>query len=467
MRQATKRLFPGDRRVWLVAAALAAIGLVVIAVQLVLPRDYYVGTNSISALGFPTQIDNGQRLCVPDLEIPADTARLQIEVYSEHAPVPALEGSVESRGRRPATTRVPRASSAGRHKVEFAVPERSERTRATFCLRSAGFVAVGGMANVPPGERPTTVDGRVNFQRVAVWYLPPSGEQRSVLSQLPTIFDRAALFRPGWVGPWTYWILVFLWTPLAAYAGLRLLASAGDRSPRRTALALAAVAIANSAAWALIAPPFDSPDEAAHFAYVQWFAETGQRVARKPSPDRPPHSSEQTLVLNTTRLLAYNEDDDGRPPWRAADERRLEARIAAQPRGPPRDDGGGNAVATQLNDPLYYASVAPAYLATRQSSIFSQLTAARLLSALYGAIVVLCAFAVVREIVPRQPVAAVAAGLLVAFQPMFAFISGSVNNDNGVNATAAIVIYLTVRALRRGLTTRSAAALAAPSWRCL
>jgi hypothetical protein len=30
---------------------------------------------------------------------------------------------------------------------------------------------------------------------------------RSLLSLVPTIFRRASLFRPGWVGPWTYWLL--------------------------------------------------------------------------------------------------------------------------------------------------------------------------------------------------------------------------------------------------------------------
>jgi hypothetical protein len=65
----------------------------------------------------------------------------------------------------------------------------------------------------------------------------------------------------------------------------------------------------------------------------------------------------------------------------------------------------------------------------------------------------------VRELVPRHPVPAVAAGLLVGFQPMFAFISGAVNNDNGVNALAAIVVFLVVRGLRRGLTWRTGLAL--------
>ena len=31
---------------------------------------------------------------------------------------------------------------------------------------------------------------------------------RSVLSQVPAIFRRAALFRPGFIGAWTYWVLL-------------------------------------------------------------------------------------------------------------------------------------------------------------------------------------------------------------------------------------------------------------------
>lgn len=81
------------------------------------------------------------------------------------------------------------------------------------------------------------------------------------------------------------------------------------------------------------------------------------------------------------------------------------------------------------------------------------------MSALLGAIVAMCAFGVVRELVPRRRVAAVAAGLLVAYQPMFGFISGGVNNDSGINAAAAIALYLLVRALRRGLGWREALGL--------
>jgi hypothetical protein len=30
----------------------------------------------------------------------------------------------------------------------------------------------------------------------------------SLLSALPTVFHRAALFRPDWVGAWTFWLLL-------------------------------------------------------------------------------------------------------------------------------------------------------------------------------------------------------------------------------------------------------------------
>jgi hypothetical protein len=33
-------------------------------------------------------------------------------------------------------------------------------------------------------------------------------DNRSLLALLPDVFDRASLFRPGWVGAWTYWLLL-------------------------------------------------------------------------------------------------------------------------------------------------------------------------------------------------------------------------------------------------------------------
>jgi hypothetical protein len=53
-------------------------------------------------------------------------------------------------------------------------------------------------------------------------------DDRSLLATLPDAFDHAALFRPGWVGAWTYWLLL---AALAAGVPLlltRALSSASD-----------------------------------------------------------------------------------------------------------------------------------------------------------------------------------------------------------------------------------------------
>jgi 4-amino-4-deoxy-L-arabinose transferase-like glycosyltransferase len=128
---------------------------------------------------------------------------------------------------------------------------------------------------------------------------------------------------------------------------------------------------------------------------------------------------------------------------------------------PPRDDGGGQAVATGVHSPLFYSLLAAPYALGSPGTIWERLWLMRLVSALLGAVVAACAALIVAELLPRRPLLAAAAGLLVAFQPMFSFMSGAVNNDMGVNAAAAVLLFLLVRGLVRGLTVRLALAIGA------
>ena len=54
------------------------------------------------------------------------------------------------------------------------------------------------------GPNPVTLLGSKGM--VSLLFLRP--HPQSLLSLVPTIFRRAALFRPSWVGPWTYWLLL-------------------------------------------------------------------------------------------------------------------------------------------------------------------------------------------------------------------------------------------------------------------
>jgi 4-amino-4-deoxy-L-arabinose transferase-like glycosyltransferase len=78
----------------------------------------------------------------------------------------------------------------------------------------------------------------------------------------------------------------------------------------------------------------------------------------------------------------------------------------------------------------------------------------RFVSAALGALTVVFVFLAAREFfLSRRLIVAVLAALLVAFEPMFAFGSGSLNNDAGVNVAAAALLYVMIRALRVGLTS--------------
>jgi len=76
----------------------------------------------------------------------------------------------------------------------------------------------------------------------------------------------------------------------------------------------------------------------------------------------------------------------------------------------------------------------------------------RIISALIGALTVVFTYLLARELVPGRRWLAVLPALLVAYEPMYGFISGAVNNDVGVNAGAAALEWLLIRMLRRGLT---------------
>src|SRR4051794_32636826 len=202
----------------------ALVGLPLLALVLIwalLPRDYYTGTNSVRTRDFVQPVDAGQRLCVNGLAVPGGTGRVQVELVSltgrptaVRLQLASLPGRVQT-----AAARVP----AGRSKVAFPIrarPNDAPPTAARACFRPTHEVNFGGTLNI--GGAAPTLSGKPTASRIAVWYLPPSGTQRSFLAQLPDVLKRAALFRPGFVGPWTYLILLLL-VPAAALLAVRLL----------------------------------------------------------------------------------------------------------------------------------------------------------------------------------------------------------------------------------------------------
>jgi hypothetical protein len=458
----------GASAVWWPAAIVGAIVLGLLLWQLTMPRDYYTGSDSVGVRSVVADLNPGQTLCIPHLNLPAGTGRVQLAVFA-HRPSFSADVRVAAAGRTTSSTIAGAPGPTSLAYATAAIPQRPpspDSVPATVCVRPIdGPIALGGMIGLQGNQSPFLLDGTAVPNRVSVWFLPRAGARRSLLSSASQIFDRAALFRPGIVGPWTYPFLLFVVLPLAWALSLLLLArAASDRALKfgrravRPAAAVALIAFVNAGSWALITPAFNAPDEPEHFAYAQYFAETGHAPA-KTADSRPPYSTDQVLALDAVDTYSQVSLTDARPPWLGLQQRQWQRLRASTPH--PADNGGGVTTAGSPHQPAYYALLAPAYEAVRSQSTFSQMTAMRLTSALLGALVALCAFGIVRELLPRQPVAALAAGLLVAFHPMFGFISGAINNDNGINAAAALSLYLLIRGLRRGLTWRVALALGA------
>lgn len=425
-----------------VAAGVAAAATLLLAFYVFVPREYYTGSNAIRTRGTLIELNEAARkLCLPGLHIPDGTGQVELELDTDTLPRGAMVFTLDGR----VTDRLP-GGEGGRQKVRFDIPETDGEREAEACVELLEHkVFFGGVPGIPPGERAPEVDGNPVENRAAIWYRPPAGEQASVISRLPTLFERMALFRAGWVGPWTYWVLFLVVAPLLAFAGIRLIV-APER--RRLPLLVGALAFAFAGTWGLVTPVFNSPDESEHFAYLQSLAERGKPL-ESAQTGRPIYSSQESLLLTMTRVLDAAETPDGKPVWRAEDERLYRELAAGEGRA--SDDGGGYAAAGSSHTPIFYSLGLPFYFAAGDS-LLNKAWAVRLVSALLGGLIAACAVLLVLELAPGRRGLAAAAGVAVAFQPMFAFMSGSYNNDMGVNAVSAVICVLLVRLLRRGFS---------------
>lgn len=453
----TARLFPGQRPVWVAAGVVLGAVVVVLLVYLAVPRERFTGSNSTAARDAIAVVDGGQRVCVPRAAIPADTGQVRLAFDTRESPTPAINLLVRSSSGYQSRSRLPASDETGFRKADIPIartPPGQEAINATVCLSpTSGRIFLWGRAQLAGDQLPPLLDRQPVRGQVALWFLPPRGQdQASLLSQVPQIFERASLFRPGFVGPWTYWAIFLVVFPLIAYGAIRAIARADEASGRRLPLGAWVVVISFccAASWALITPAFQTPDEPEHYAAVEYFAQTGNAVERV-AAGRNLYSDDETIALEGMNTLTVIERADVKSPWLGLDERTWSSRTNSRP--PPRkDSGGGFHPATSSHSPAYYALVSPAYLVASGGSTFTRVTAVRLASAAMAALTALCAFFLVGCLFPARRSLAVAGGLMVGMQPMFTFIGGGINNDNAVNLACALVILLTVIALRKGFS---------------
>ncbi len=252
------------------------------------------------------------------------------------------------------------------------------------------------------------------------------------------------------------WVALLVAALVAATALLAAHTSCRSLKPglrwRPVAWGCASIAFLNIFAWSLLIPPFEGRDEADHFAYVAQIAENAALPTN--GQENGIYSPQETLVLRGLHYGSVALYPQTPAISSLAEQRALMRDVHA---GASRQGSGEAGVAT-AEPPLYYALQTIPYFLAR-GNILTQLQLMRALGALLGALTALLVLLTLREMLPRSPWAVVIGGVCIALQPMFAFVSGSVNPDALVLTIATAVFFCITRAFRRGLTRRSAVAL--------
>lgn len=449
------------------ALAVAAVS-VLIAIATALPqRTSLAAANNVLVTGVAAQIAPGSELCREDLELPAGTSGIQVYSVGTAAPGPELEVTITS----PAGTQSGRLPG-GYADEEFVTgrvsPPLERATTGRACLKNVGttLAGFGGTAPADANTSKLEVDGE---PAPAVLAINPTYEPSSLFDLVPTLVERAAVWAPAWVGPWTFYLLIGAVMLLAGPLAVSLVlvrrdkavaertADAGAGRPWRPAGAawlIAALVVLSGLTWALIVPQWQGPDEISHFAYVQCVAETGQ--PQTDDGNRLLFSKEHQYAMEQSLTDTIKANRNAKPPWSQSARQKWETLQTTS--GAPAGDGCGRAT-TSAYTPAYYALSAIGYRAFQWGSIWDRALGARLASVLLGAGTALFVWLFAAELFTRRDWVPNAAALAVAFLPQFGFVTAMVNNDALVIFLGALELYLLALALRHGLTTRRAIAI--------
>ncbi len=217
------------------------------------------------------------------------------------------------------------------------------------------------------------------------------------------------------------------------------------RTPRPLLLILA-VGLLQSIAWDVALPAFQGPDEAAHFAYVQYLAENG----RLPSPTKgpAPDSREASTALVWLNLQATIGDLSGKPAWSSADLHLWQGIENSLPGGSRANGSGPNAIAK--NPPLYYAVMAIPYRVFVWLPLLKRIFVLRLFNALFYLATIALSWLIAGELFGRVRWKQTLAAGVVALLPQLAYMSAVINADSLLIALTTAALLTDLRLVARG-----------------
>lgn len=203
--------------------------------------------------------------------------------------------------------------------------------------------------------------------------------------------------------------------------------------------------------WASLVPMWHVPDEQAHFAQVQYYAELKSGI--EPGNDLSLEVSESERLLGTLR------DDRGVNKFTYHPEYRIEYSETYIGVHEKEIETLPNEARTTFvkkeaarYPPLFYVLSSIGYLIGYQGSLFVRVFLARIISVLLAAATVWATFLLAKSIFPKNFLLAFSSTALLSFQPMFTFITSGINNDNLMNLLSTALLWIMVDSMRKRLS---------------
>ncbi len=210
--------------------------------------------------------------------------------------------------------------------------------------------------------------------------------------------------------------------------------------------------------WSAFIPIWHTPDEQAHFAQVQYYAETNSRTFAGNDLSKEVYESE--------RLLGTLRDDMGNNAFTYHPEYNIdfgttttgiyEYQLSTLPHSFRTEFVKKEAA---RYPPLFYIISSLGYRVGMNSDIFVRIFLTRYISIIMGTATVWISYLLAKEIFSRNGLLSISIAAFVSFQPMFTFLNAGINNDNLMNLLATILLWLMVRSLRTGITLASSIAM--------
>ena len=213
-----------------------------------------------------------------------------------------------------------------------------------------------------------------------------------------------------------------------------------EQTARRALLVILGFFLVLGAGYSVVNPIFESPDEALNYANIRFLVE--ERRLPVLSADEPTKAHHPPAYYVLGALLTHWVPNKN---YEAVTDRVNAFWIHRV------DEPGVD------NKNLYLHDPALEQFPYRDVALGVHLV--RWLSILLSVVTILCIYLTARELIPERPALAVAAAALVAFNPMFLYISASVHDDALANLVAAATLLVTSRLLTRGPTLRRAVML--------